>query len=359
MARIGIDAHVLDGKFQGSRTWVENILAQLPQTPGGHTWVIYSASPEATRAQYPDRCFEHRRISVPGRLSRLLLFWPLAALRHRLNALVTTYVAPPLCPARQIVVIHDILFESNPDFFPRLMRWRLKLLCRLSARRAAAILTGTQHAAGEIAQRYGVPPARIRMAPSAAAPPTPPGPEDAARIAALKPYFLCVGRLERRKNIGLALAASAPLRAEGVRLVVVGREDSDVGDLPAALAAAAGAVHLRDASPGLLSGLYAQATALVFPSLGEGFGIPVVEALACGTPVIASSHGAIMEAGGDVAHYFDPAAADATSTLTGLLRRAVAGDLAVDPAAAAAHLSQFDWRRSAMVLDAAASEATR
>ncbi len=357
MARIGIDAHVLDGKFQGSRTWIENVLLHLPYTAGGHTWVIYSADPAATRAHYPAPCFEHRRIGVPGRLARLLLFWPVAAVRHRLDALVTTYVAPPFCTTRQILVLHDLLFESDPAFFPTLMRWRLKLLCRLGAWRAAAILTGTRHAAAEIAQRYGVPASRIRMAPSAAAPPTPPTPAEAARIAAWQPYFLCVGRLERRKNIGLALAASAPLRAEGIRLVVVGREDSDVGDLPDALAAAPGVEHLRDASPGLLSGLYAGATALVFPSLGEGFGIPVVEALASGTAVIASDHGAIMEAGGAAAQYFDPTAADAAATLQGLMRRAVAGDLVPDPAVVMAHLAQFDWRRSAAVLDAAATEA--
>jgi glycosyltransferase involved in cell wall biosynthesis len=357
MARIGIDAHVLDGKFQGSRTWIENVLRHLPRTPGGHTWVIYSADPSVTRAQYPAPCFEHRRIAVKGRLARLLMFWPLASVQHRLDALVTTYVAPPLCTARQIVVLHDLLFESNPDFFPLLMRWRLKLLCRLSAWRAAAILTGTRHAKAEIAQRYHVPEARIHLAPSAAAPPTPHGDEDAARIAALRPYFLCVGRLEQRKNIGLALAASAPLRAEGMRLVVVGREDSDVGDLPATLATAPGVVHLRDASPALLSGLYAGATALVFPSLGEGFGVPVVEALASGTAVIASAHAAIMEAGGAVAHYFDPTSPDAATALEELMRRAAAGELAPDPALVAAHLAQFDWFKSAAALDAVATEA--
>ncbi|UPY36715.1 glycosyltransferase family 1 protein [Sediminicoccus sp. KRV36] len=359
MARIGIDAHVLDGKFQGSRTWTENVLLHLPKTPGGHTWVIYSADPSATRAQYPAPCFEHRRIGAKGRLARLLLFWPFAAVRHGLDALVTNYVAPPLCPARQIVVLHDLLFESNPGFFPPLMRWRLKLLCRLSAWRAAAILTCTRHAKAEIAQRYRVPEGRIHLAPAAAAPPAPPGDEDLAYIQALQPYFLCVGRLERRKNIGLALTASAPLRAESIRLVVVGREDTDVGDLPQALAEAPGVVHLRDASPALLSGLYAGATALIFPSLGEGFGIPVVEALASGTAVIASAHGAIMEAGGTVTHYFDPTSPDAAATLEGLMRRAVVGELTPDPVLVAAHLAQFDWARSAAALDAVATEVKR
>ncbi|WP_431284860.1 glycosyltransferase family 4 protein [Humitalea sp. 24SJ18S-53] len=359
MARIGVDAHVLDGKFQGSRTWIENMLAHLPGTGTAHTWVIYSANPAATQARYPAPCFEHRRIGMSGRFARLLLFWPLAARRDRLDALMTTFVAPPFCTARQMVVLHDLLFESNPDFFPTAMRWRLRLLCRLSAWRASAVLTITRHTAGEIMRRYRVPASRIHLAPCAAAVGTTPFPEDVAYAQNLRPYFLCVGRLDRRKNIGLALTASAALRADGVHLVVVGREDDDVGDLPRALAEAPGVVHLRDASPGLLTALYAQATALVFPSLGEGFGIPVVEALALGTAVIASNHGAIMEAGGPAAHYFDPSAPDAAPALTALMRRAVAGDLTPAPAIVAAHLAQFDWGRAASALDAAATDATK
>jgi len=354
LARIGIDAHVLDGKFQGSRTWLENLLAVLPEVGGQHEWVIYSADPAATGARYPAPCFTHRRIALPGRFARLLAFWPFAVLAHRLDALVTQYVAPPLCPGAQIVIVFDVLYESHPQFFPRAMRLRLQWLTRFSARRAAAILTVSRHAAAAIVRHYGVDPARVLLALPAPMPPQTPTAEEAAAAVALRPFLLCVGRLEPRKNIALALAASAALRAEGTRLVVVGREDAGGAETARALATAPNAVHLRDATPGLLAALYAETAAFVFPSLGEGFGIPVLEALAAGAPVIASDRTAIPEAGGDCASYFDPTAPDAETRLAGLMGEALAGRLRPDPAAVVAHLAQFHWRHAAAALARAA-----
>lgn len=350
MARIGIDAHVLDGKFQGSRTWLENLIAHLPEAGGAHEWVLYSANPAATRARYPAPGLTHRRIALPGRFARLLAFWPYAVVAHRLDALVTQYVAPPLCPGAQIVVVHDVLFESHPQFFPRAMRARLQLLTRRSARRAAAILTVSRHAAAEIANRYDIDPDRVHLALPAPTPPEVPTADEAAMAAAFRPFLLCVGRLEPRKNIALALSASAEARAAGARLVVVGREDAGGAETARALADAANVVHLRDASPGLLAALYSETAALVFPSLGEGFGIPVLEALAAGAPVIASDQTAIPEAGGPCARYFDPTAPDAGARLAALMSEALAGRLHTDAAVVRAHLAQFHGRHAAAAL---------
>jgi glycosyltransferase involved in cell wall biosynthesis len=185
-------------------------------------------------------------------------------------------------------------------------------------------------------------------------------PEDRAAAVALRPYLLCVGRLEVRKNLALALAASTTARVDGARLVVVGREDHGAAGqaMAAALAAAPNVVHLRDASPGLLAALYAEAAALVFPSLGEGFGIPVVEALAAGTAVIASDRGAIPEAGGPCAAYFNPLAPDAEARLAALMASALANELRPEPAALEAHLAGFNWGHAAAALVVAASAPT-
>lgn len=210
MARIGIDAHVLDGKYQGTRSWLENVLDRLPAVPGADAqeWVIYSADPDATARRFPWPRFLHRRITTHGSIPRLLAFWPAARRRDGLDALVTQYIAPPFAARgfRQIVVIHDLLFESDPQFFPTLMRWRLRLLCRRSARRAAAVLTVSRFSAGEIARRYRVPAARILVAPNAPAALPAPAAEDRAAAEALAPFLLWVGRLEPRKNLPLALA---------------------------------------------------------------------------------------------------------------------------------------------------------
>jgi glycosyltransferase involved in cell wall biosynthesis len=350
MARIGIDAHVLDGKHQGSRTWLANTLAALGAMAGAHRWVIYSANPERTAALFPSPAFEHRRIGARGALSRLLWFWPRAARRDRLDALLTQYIAPPGLRIASFVVIHDLLFESDPTLFPPLMRWRLRLLCRISARRAAAILTVSRHAAGEIHRRYAIPPERIHLAPNGVAPPVMADIEDDARAAALCPYVLCVGRLEPRKNIGLALAASEAARAGGARLVVVGRADFRAETLVRALRTGENVVHIQDASDSLLAALYRHAAALIYPSIGEGFGIPVIEALGYGTAVIASDRTAIPETGGALAAYFDPLAPGAVRTLGALIDRALAVETRPDPEAVAAHLAQFDWSIAARAL---------
>ena len=91
----------------------------------------------------------------------------------------------------------------------------------------------------------------------------------------------------------------------------------------------------------------------MFPSLGEGFGIPVIEALSVGTAVIASSRGAIPEAGSSLARYVDPAAPDAAEQMAALVAQALDGGLRPDPAACAAHLAQFHPRRAAEAVVAA------
>lgn len=348
MARIGIDAHVLDGKYQGSRTWLANTLTALGQAGTRHRWILYSGNPERTRELFPFANFEHRAIPVRHAAARMLWFWPRATRRDRLDALLTQYIAPPFA-VRSLVVIHDLLFETDPALFPFLMRWRLRLCCRLSARRAAAVYAVSQHTAQAIQSLYGVAAERIHLAPNGVSLSTCPGEED-ARAAALRPYLLCVGRLEPRKNIGLALQASEAARAAGVRLVVVGREDFRSDALSRALASSQNVVHIRDASDPLLSALYRHATALLFPSLGEGFGLPVLEALAHGTAVLASNRTAIPEIGGTLAHYFDPLAASAARDLARLIAFALSGRARPDPAATAAHLAHFDWPIAAAAL---------
>jgi glycosyltransferase involved in cell wall biosynthesis len=353
MRRIGIDAHVLDGKFQGSRSFVENVLGEIGRQDARNTYVIYSFDPARTRAMFPFARFEHRAIALRPAIPRLLAFWPWAARRDRLDALFTQYIAPPFAAGLQLVLIHDILFESHPWMFPSLTRWRLRLLCRLSARRAAVIFTVSRYSAAAIMQRYRIPAVRIRITPDAATPPAAPAPEAARHAQTLQPFLLCVGRLEPRKNIALALAASAAARGRGVRLVVVGREDFGAADLARRLVEAPNVVHLRDVPPALLSALYAHALALVFPSLGEGFGMPVLEALAHGTPVLASDRTAIPEAGGSLARYFNPEASDAETALAALIAEAEAGAFRPDPAAVAAHLRHFTWAETAASIIAA------
>jgi glycosyltransferase involved in cell wall biosynthesis len=156
--------------------------------------------------------------------------------------------------------------------------------------------------------------------------------------------------LEPRKNIALALAASRQARASGTRLVVVGSEDFGSTSLAKALSEADHVVHMRDVAPDLLTALYHNAVALIFPSLGEGFGIPVLEALAQGTAVLASDRTGIPEAGGVLARYFNPEAPDAEAALAHLIARAQTGEFSPARDAVSAHLHRFQWSHAAATI---------
>ncbi|MDP4021769.1 glycosyltransferase family 1 protein [Methylobacterium sp. NEAU 140] len=341
MPRIGIDAHVVTGKPQGSRTWLINIVGRAAARHPEATYVVYSGDPEVCARTISGPNIEHRRLPRVPAAVRLLAVWPWLVLRDRLDTLLTNYIAPPLVPGhRQVVVVHDILFETHPEFFPWRMRWRNRILTRLSAQRARLVLTISDYSRDRIAEIYRVPPARIAQIRCGTEPPpdagTPP-------LADGRPYLLMVGRLEPRKNLGLVLDAFARLPAGAARLIVVGKGDGERPGTLDRLARTPDAIHVAAIDDRGLSGLYAGAAALVFPSRGEGWGIPVLDSLARGTPVIASNRTAIPEAGGPAAHYFDPEAPDRVERLAALMRAAIDGTLPFDAAAARAHAARHDW----------------
>ena len=359
--RVGVDAHVLDGKFQGTRTWVLENLRRAPDLAPDVTFVVYTADPAAAErliGTHPN--VEHRVVPDGGPVGRNLRFWPAAMRRDRLDLLVTQYFSPPRYPRRQLVVVHDVLFQTHPEFFDAKTRWRNRLLVGWSARRAGSVATVSAYSRREIARAYGRTEADILVTPngvdlSAA---TVPGTLPAAVPPGTR-YALMVGRLEPRKNLRLALAAFAQVPGDDVRLVVVGRDDFEEPDVLARLAAEPRAVHLTDVPQDQLTELYRQAAVFVFPSLGEGWGIPVLEALAAGTPVVASDATAVPEAGGDACTYFDPTAPDAAQVLAGLLVDVFDGTVTLDTAAASAQVSAFTWDRASVALVTAVRQALR
>ncbi len=346
--RVGVDAHVLDGKFQGSRTWVLETLRRAPLLAPELTFVVYSGDPDRSAALLGDVPVEHRLLPPGGPVGRNLRFWPRAIRRDRLDVLVTQYFSPPRCPRRQLVVVHDVLFETHPEFFGRATRWRNKLLVGWSARRAGTVATVSEYSREQIARVYGRPSQEIVLVHNGVDVPQTAGSGTLpAQVPAGTRYALMVGRLEPRKNLALALEAFARVADPDVRLVVVGRDDFEDPRTLALLAAEPRAVHLSDVAQDELWELYRRATVFVFPSRGEGWGIPVLEALAAGTPVVASDATAIPEAGGTACTYLDVAAPGAPAALADLLEAAFAGRLPFDAAAAREHVAAFGWDRSA------------
>lgn len=243
--------------------------------------------------------------------------WLLAYLPFRLRRLRTDVfhgpaVFLPLVKVgyRTVVTVHDLVCFLFPETVPRRYSLYMRLMTWLAVRTADRIIAVSGATRDALVQRLGVEPARVAVihegvAATFARPPEQPG-AVLRRLGIEPPYCLFVGNLEPRKNLVRLLEAFARLRAEGrpVRLVLAGAR----GWLAEPIFRAVERHGLADAVvfPGYvpaaeLPALYAGAACFVFPSLYEGFGLPVLEAMAAGTPVVASRVGAIPEVAGDAA----------------------------------------------------------
>jgi glycosyltransferase involved in cell wall biosynthesis len=224
----------------------------------------------------------------------------------------------------QVITVHDLAFERLPDHFAPGFRHYARVMHRAAARRAAAVICVSRATAQEVCALWGVPPARVLVAPH--------GPGQQLEVAPRTEakHFLYVGDDEPRKDLGTLLDAYARYHSVNraalpLELVLAGaaaRRACGAGAPP-------GVRGEPDPSPERLSELHAEAAALVHPSLAEGFGMTVLEAMAVGTPVLAAATVAVREVCGDAARYFpasDPRAlADALAAVASdpALRRAL------------------------------------
>ncbi|HEV8309041.1 MAG TPA: glycosyltransferase family 1 protein [Methylomirabilota bacterium] len=293
----------------------------------------------------------------PARPYSLAELWRLALCARRDRAELfhaPHYVCPPVLPCPAVVTIHDLIhlrFPPRTPFAPLYAR----VMLRLAVRRAARVITVSASTRQDVEGWLGAPPARVRVIPNGVAPRFHPAPDGAAlepRLGALgvaRPYLLFVGNPLPHKNLPRLLDALAGLPAEAGRLVIAGVR---AGARPGV----ARAIEARGLEPrvvivGALPGeamplLYQGATALVCPSLWEGFGLPALEAMACGTPVLAADRGGLAEVVADAGLLVDPTNVDA-------LREAMYDLASHAPlraalrAAGLARARAFSWRHAA------------
>jgi glycosyltransferase involved in cell wall biosynthesis len=270
------------------------------------------------------------------------------------------YVIPLASPCPTIAFVHDLALLRMPELFTVRKRLVMGPLVRKSASAAALVATVSEASRRDIIAWLGVDPERIVLLPGAPHPSCGPvAPSDAAAVRAVhglaRPYVLTVGTLEPRKNLLTLLDAFDQLASEGNRaaadldLVVVGGRGWRDRRLLRALGARSALGHVRwlgYVSERELIALYGDAALFVYPSRLEGFGLPVIEALACGTPVIASDVPALREVAGDAASFVPPGDAGA---LAGAIARLLA-----DPTTAARARAEgprraqaFSWLRTA------------
>ncbi|HEV2753996.1 MAG TPA: glycosyltransferase family 1 protein [Solirubrobacteraceae bacterium] len=275
-----------------------------------------------------------------------------AARRARADVLHAPNCFLPLVrPCPGVVSVHDLAFEAHPkDFAPR-TGWKFRTVTPRAVRSAQRVICGSEWTARDVERRYGADPARLRVVPYAASLPV-----GDARVPE-GPYVIAVGDVRAKKNLARLVRAFRALRADGLphRLVLAG---PDAGQAAALRAQAGDApVELTGwVDDARLDALLRGADALVHPSLYEGFGIVLVEAMARGVPVVSSNATALPETVGDAAVLFDPLD---EGELAGALRRVLEDGALRERLAAAgyARAAQFTWERSARATAAVYAEA--
>ncbi|MGE3274272.1 MAG: glycosyltransferase family 4 protein [Vicinamibacterales bacterium] len=261
------------------------------------------------------------------------------------------YTAPPFGVSPIVLTIHDVSYARHPEWYP----WRLgpvrRWFYRASATAARLVITDSAFSRAEIGHAYGVPADTIRVIPLGVSPVFAPDPAAPLSTRAGAPYVLHVGDLHARRNLEVALDAVLRLRARhpALRLVLAGVDRGEGARLMARAVASGAPEALQMAGPvsePALVDLYRGARALVYPSRYEGFGLPMVEAMRTGTPVIAASGATAEEVLGDAGVIVPPDDGAAwVAALGRLLEDAAAARACRERGLARAR--EFDWGRTA------------
>ena len=311
--RPALDAHVVGRRKTGNETYVVNLANALARRSDVDPLAYIDSGVVWPRSDGP----ETRALTSRAAFLRIPFELPARARRDHCELLHVQYVAPPIPRLPIVTAIHDVSFEDIPGLFPRRTELRLKLTVRLSAVRSQAIVTISEFTRARLVHHYHLDPSKIVVTPLGVDERWRPMAEDmaAAQLATLslpEHYVLAVGNLHPRKNIPRLIRAVARARNAGagdLHVVLAGQRSWRSTDIDEALesAGAQAWVHfLGYVDEETLAALYSAARVVAYPSLYEGFGLPVLEALACGAVVVASNATSIPEVADEAAVLVDP-----------------------------------------------------
>jgi len=353
---VAINAHLLSGRAwyrsAGVHQYIHHLLRHLGQADGSLRYTVLLG--EGTLP--PDIALTSLRSRWPTSRAAVRVLWEQLAqpwTLRRIGAHLVhgpAFVGPLLAPCPVVITIHDLSFIRFPTLFRPAKRLYLTVLTRFSARRARRLIAVSTHTAAETTRLLGVPSERIDVVYHGVDPVFHPLPADEVAVFRQRRglperFVLCVGTLEPRKNQTRLVEAFARIHDGQVKLVLVGGKGWLYDELFTRVEALG--LSKEIIFPGYVMNdelplWYNAATILAYPSLYEGFGMPVLEAQACGTPVLTSNVSSLPEAAGDAASMVDPydveaLAAELDRLLTDKLLRHELRKRGL------AHASQFTW----------------
>ena len=360
VSHVAVNAHLLSGRAwyrsAGVHRYIYHLLRHLGSADDGLRYTVLLGEgglpPDVALTALQSR-WPTSRATVRVAWEQLVQPWVL----RRIEADLVhgpVFIGPLLAPCPVVVTIHDLSFIRFPALFRPVNRLYLTVLARLSARRARRMIAVSAHAAVETTQLLSVPPERIDVVYHGVDPAFRPLPDD--KVAAFRQrqgvperFVLFVGTLEPRKNLIRLIEAFARIYDSKVQLVLVGGK----GWLYDELFDRVQDLGLREAVifPGYVMGddlplWYNAATIVAYPSVYEGFGLPVLEAQACGTPVLTSDVSSLPEAAGGAAMMVDPY--DVEALAAGLNRLLTDAPLRCElRERGLVHARQFSWPRTA------------
>jgi glycosyltransferase involved in cell wall biosynthesis len=350
-----IDAHMLGGTEGGNESYIWGLLRGLsdaPELPISEIAAIVRKNYIPPKAASPNLLY--RRLGWGGNLSRLLWGLTRIAAQERADILHTTYICPPLSSIPVALSVHDVGFRRYPGSFSPRDRLLFSTLLPLSMRRAGVVLALSKHGKREIERFYPFCQGKVRVVEPAPGPivEVEPDFEAGRRISARSEYILAVSSLQPRKNISRIIRAFVAARRAGirpVRLIVAGRAQWNASPI----------VRLARESPfsdditftgylndATLAALIRECQVFLYLSLYEGFGLPIIEAMKMGAPVVASNREPMKSIASDAARLVEP---EDVGAINEAIVDILGNESLRDAMVSKGHLrvEDYSWRRTA------------
>ena len=308
-----VDCHVFDGKFQGTRTYIQGLYSEMIKHQDINFFFAANDIENLEKVFGNAVNIKYIKLNCTGSIKRLAIEFPKIISDYGIDYGHFQYISPLVKRCKEIVTVHDLLFLDYPQYFPLSYRIKNRLLFERSSKRADILLTVSEFSKEEIVKHFGIDRDKITVTPNAVLPieKNIALPSIYNKVGSEK-YIFTVGRIEPRKNFHLLLKAfiEMGLYKDGYKFVIIGAADLNYDEFYQyydALTREEKESIVMDVAtfPELVS-IYKHASLFVFPSLAEGFGIPPLEAIEYGCPLLCSNATAMSEFGIPSEYLFNP-----------------------------------------------------